>query len=292
MTGGNNQDGYAGNGSHVLPPRDDRETLSALLDGELPGDAARFAIRRLSHDVQWRETCGRWQLIGDAMRGEAVALAPHDFAAGVARALQYTDAATEAASAPGPARATPRGRWIGGAALAASLVVAAVLVVKPFTAPTTAQPVPVAAEAATPRVTPPVPAAPAAPASNASSSQALLAGGGEAAAAPPAQGAAAPVSTARSPVRPSPARSAPRPASASLPATAVAATEAPAGPFQPPAHEIASRPWPRAVLPGASAAGGLTVGFEEAVASPSQAFYPFEPQPSPAAGQDGDASTP
>ena len=46
MTGGFNQDGSNGDRddagvSRLLPPRDDRETLSALLDGELPGDAAR-----------------------------------------------------------------------------------------------------------------------------------------------------------------------------------------------------------------------------------------------------------
>ena len=44
------------------------ETLSALFDGQLEGDAARFALRRLEHDAGWRETCGRWQLAGDQAR--------------------------------------------------------------------------------------------------------------------------------------------------------------------------------------------------------------------------------
>ena len=38
----------------------DRETLSALFDGELEDDAARFALRRLDHDAGWRDACSRW----------------------------------------------------------------------------------------------------------------------------------------------------------------------------------------------------------------------------------------
>ena len=53
----------------------DRETLSALFDGELRGDAARFALKRLGHDAQWRQACGRWQLYGDVLRGQATAVA-------------------------------------------------------------------------------------------------------------------------------------------------------------------------------------------------------------------------
>ncbi|WP_206410081.1 sigma-E factor negative regulatory protein, partial [Lysobacter enzymogenes] len=50
---------------------DERENLSALFDGELDGDAARFAFKRLGHDAQWREACGRWQLCGDVLRRRA-----------------------------------------------------------------------------------------------------------------------------------------------------------------------------------------------------------------------------
>ena len=67
---------------HPLHPRDEREALSALFDGELPGDAARFALKRLDHDAGWRETCGRWQMIGDALRGETISVAPAGFAGG------------------------------------------------------------------------------------------------------------------------------------------------------------------------------------------------------------------
>ena len=109
---------------HPLHPRDEREALSALFDGELPGDAARFALKRLDHDAGWRETCGRWQMIGDALRGEAISVAPAGFAGGVMRML---DAETQAAVASSSSEremalaavTSSRRRWIGGAALAA-----------------------------------------------------------------------------------------------------------------------------------------------------------------------------
>ena len=161
----------------ALPPRDDRETLSALFDGELPGDAARFALKRLDHDAGWRESCGRWQLIGDALRGEATAAAPPHFAAGVMRALaeerQAGQVAPSSASAVSttPVRAVSSRRWLGGA-LAASVAVAAVLVVRPFQNDATSGSVaagPVATDtvaASTPGASMPGAAMPAVPASS------------------------------------------------------------------------------------------------------------------------------
>ena len=83
----------------TLNPHDDRDALSALFDGELQGDAARFALKRLAHDPQWRESFSRWQLAGDAMRGHAIAAAPLDFADGVAARLARESAAYGAADA-------------------------------------------------------------------------------------------------------------------------------------------------------------------------------------------------
>ena len=60
--------GSGSNNHHALTPRDDREALSALFDGELAADAMRFALKRLHHDADWRDTCGRWLVIGDALR--------------------------------------------------------------------------------------------------------------------------------------------------------------------------------------------------------------------------------
>ncbi|MDQ3270392.1 MAG: sigma-E factor negative regulatory protein, partial [Pseudomonadota bacterium] len=69
----------------MTSPQDlqDRESLSALFDGELQGDAARFAYKRLARDVRWRQSCGNWQLAGDVLRGRATAPAPRGFAEGV-----------------------------------------------------------------------------------------------------------------------------------------------------------------------------------------------------------------
>ncbi|WP_147674827.1 sigma-E factor negative regulatory protein, partial [Vulcaniibacterium tengchongense] len=102
---------------------DDRETLSALFDGELQGDAARFALRRLGHDEQWRRACGRWQLYGDVLRGQAAALAPGGFAERVAAAIAEDGRSEQARAATGTGGALGRRAWIGGA-LAASVAVA------------------------------------------------------------------------------------------------------------------------------------------------------------------------
>lgn len=303
MTGGSSKDGGSTGGagpegrgplahgasSRPLQPRDDRETLSALFDGELSGDATRFAIKRLDHDLQWRETCGRWQLIGDALRGEPLAIAPADFATGVVRALGPLPGAGAASPLDPPkaarASALSRGRWLGGAALAASVAVAAMLVVRPFSSPQPAT--------ATPAV---VQATPASPLPAAPTQSPALAGGD-----PTAVVAAIAPAAAASP-SPAPARVArttpparriaaePRPEVTAAIAAADAATTAPAHqPFHPPADDVATRPWPRAVLPGAAAAGAFTVGLE--ATSPSPSFYPFEPsQSAPVTQEDSDTS--
>ncbi|MGY0558243.1 sigma-E factor negative regulatory protein [Lysobacter sp. A421] len=115
----------------------DRETLSALFDGQLAGDAARFALKRLGHDPQWRRTCGHWQLAGDVLRGNTGAIAPPDFAARVMAAVAHESRddlpATSAKPTAVGAAAMARRRWIGGAALAASVAMAALFVVRPLT---------------------------------------------------------------------------------------------------------------------------------------------------------------
>ena len=91
----------------------------------------------------WRQACGRWQLLGDVLRGQAPAIAPSDFADRVAPrsrssracdrpALQRdgvgcgggVDAASQHASA--------LARLVGGAALAASVALVALFVARPF----------------------------------------------------------------------------------------------------------------------------------------------------------------
>ena len=53
-----------------------RQQLSALVDGELPTDEARFLLRRLEHDSELSGCQERWQLLGDVLRGRACAPAP------------------------------------------------------------------------------------------------------------------------------------------------------------------------------------------------------------------------
>lgn len=266
---------------HSFHPRDDREALSALFDGALPADAARFALRRLDHDAEWREACGRWQLIGDTLRGGAAVVAPAHFAAGVMRALAAEKQAADAvADAVTPTMAVAshahRRRWLGGAALAASVAVAAVLVVRPYSQPSTEVPGGrMAAEVALPAPVAGVSKAPAA-ATTAAPVQAV------------ATTEVAPVGTATHPGRisrpvPRTSRNPVPPSSPGTPMGEVASAVASAAPartdhqpFHPPADDIVTRPWPRSVLSDGTAAGALTVDFSSAPASPS--LYPFEPR--------------
>ncbi|HEY0310392.1 MAG TPA: sigma-E factor negative regulatory protein, partial [Luteimonas sp.] len=56
-----------------------RLQLSALFDGELGIDEARFLQRRLEHDRVLAARWSRWQLAGDVLRGQATAAAPDGF---------------------------------------------------------------------------------------------------------------------------------------------------------------------------------------------------------------------
>lgn len=98
--------------------------LSALLDGELPPDRARFLLRRLAHDDALRDTWSRWQLASACLRRNAVQPMPGDFAARVAAAL-------DAESAPRPAMSARVLRWAAGGAVAASVALAALLALPP-----------------------------------------------------------------------------------------------------------------------------------------------------------------
>lgn len=280
---------------HALQPRDDRETLSALFDAELSADATRFALKRLDHDEGWRDTCGRWQVIGDALRGEPSAAARPDFAAGVMRMLvDERQAAVAGVPASMQQAASPaqdvvsRRRWVGGAALAASVAMAAVLVAGPFSEPTTPVPggevvvsssstgqSPPEAEQAVPPASldSPVPAVTASP--DPARSVAV-------ADAPQSATNRLNARTARAPSRPARIEPAPAPPSAAEAEMAVATATPVTGrqPFHPPADDIVTRPWPRAVLTDSTAAGALTVDFGSGNGSPS--LYPFEPRlPSP-----------
>ena len=263
---------------HPLHPRDERETLSALFDGELPGDAARFALKRLDHDAEWRETCGRWQMIGDALRGEATSAAPTGFASAVMRMLDAEAAVASVASERVMASTATnlRRRWIGGAALAASVAMAAVLVVRPFSETSSPDRQVASAPTATQM---PAPSAVTVPApTSANNPSPTLIAAAEAPVATASHRAARSPRTATRVVR---RQAAPVRNEADEATTVVAsATPAPVTtgrPFHPPVDDIVTRPWPRSVLSGDNA-GALTVGFGSTSSTSPSSLYPFEPR--------------
>ncbi|MGH8084185.1 MAG: RseA family anti-sigma factor [Lysobacter sp.] len=286
----------------------DRETLSALFDGELDGDAARFAVKRLDHDPQWRDACGRWQLAGDALRGHATAVAPTGFADRVSVALADEGAAAMSTIGATAARAaTPMRRsWIGGAALAASVALAALFVTRPFSPeviPTSrvpqvvtgAQPAASVTDAASTIAA----AAPAAPLQDAPLPALPAAETGLAAATLAVADVSRRAGERRSRERgqgTAPDSVPPRETSAVTSATVIAsvadaATPTPTiesatpHPFLPPG-EIVARPWPRAALPDYPTGNAFNVSFDSRAgyagvqgASPgASSFYPFEPR--------------
>ncbi len=112
-----------------------REQLSALSDGELASDSARFLLKRLDHDPELGETWERYHVIRDCLRRQQ-SLAPPDFASQVMAGI-------EADVLPGQGRrqvATGRGRnllmnWLGGGAVAAAVAVVALLSLRPAAVP-------------------------------------------------------------------------------------------------------------------------------------------------------------
>jgi sigma-E factor negative regulatory protein RseA len=110
-------------------PDDELEALSALLDGELAGDDARHGCARWRDDGAQRERWHTWNLIGDAMRSDDLAVAPARDERFLA-ALQARLAAEPVVLAPPPRRSTvtvlrQRSRWLASSAVAAGFVAVA-----------------------------------------------------------------------------------------------------------------------------------------------------------------------
>lgn len=262
------------------------QQLSALVDGDLAPDQARFLLRRMEHDTELSGCLERWQLCGDVLRGQARAPAPADFAGRIAAAIA-------AESVQPTSRASPRNRgnlakW-GGGALAASVAAIALFMVRQQVPDET-----------------PAPAAPTiasqAPASNNEAGSVDPGIQGEGAAAV----TAASVAVASIPRRQNDARrSATRSQQAArkaavtraVPDRAVASVAAPpvtrtiaspavaSAPVAGAAHDPfsnvhintpAARPWPRAVLPQYSGSGAFNAGYSTDRAA--ETFYPFEPR--------------
>ena len=258
-----------------------REQLSAMMDGALSADEARFLLRRMEHDDELADCWERWQFAGDAMRGIAGRALPADFSRRIGRAIADDVALADAIEAqtlavpatPGTRR--PLLRWGGGAALAASVALAALIGSRTLSAPdhapqqvATAPAAPVAVPVASVRVPEPVLPAGVAEAGAAAIAAAAAATKdnralrphlvASAQAVPVGRSAAADLAAAKS-----------RKATSSQAIQVASATH---GRDLAPGAHITSKPWPRALVPGASAGGEVTAGLEG-----SPAFQPFQP---------------
>jgi negative regulator of sigma E activity len=264
-----------------------RQQLSAMMDGELASDEARFLFRRLQHDRELAGCWERWQVCSVVLRGQGTALLPADFSQRVAHMValdsQHSPLAGEQSVA---ATGTHPRRWVwwGGGALAASL---ALLVVVPRQG---SGPAPAAADSI--RVATATPAAPVVPAPQPAASP-------DASRSPPATPPAAVAVTTALAIAEAPRRAAARRSRTSTPGSGHAPTPAPqaveaadsgqrvavaesldlpkrSNPFAPRQEQEAlpSHPWPRAVLPGANT-GAFTASYST---GSTGAFYPFEPR--------------
>lgn len=262
-----------------------RLQLSALIDGELPLDEARFLLRRLDHDAELRDCWERWQLCGDVMRGRVGGRAREGLAAQVSDAV----AGVSGVLRESPARDRRWWRWGSGAALAASVAMIAMFMTRqspdvrrpvaerPAQVASNPAPMPVETPVGT-HVPPPVAAnpAPAAPNRAAEVASAL------AVADVPRRVAAR---RSRSQGQRAALRLSTRSAAESPVAVAAAAPFATQGtvvdPFSGEHVRLSSRPWPRALLPGASAPGAFTVDYGSRMDVPATPFSPFGPRSHP-----------
>lgn len=103
-----------------------REQISALLDDELSKQDADRTIEQLCQQQEYREAWDRYQLIGDALRGEARGRTTPSIAEAVSQSLR-DEPPMIAARKPSLTEA-PWVKAVAGTALAASVALAVVLV--------------------------------------------------------------------------------------------------------------------------------------------------------------------
>ena len=127
---------------------DSREQLSAMMDGELQRDAMRFVLKRCESDSELGDCWQRWHLAGEVMRGGKPMPIRIDLVRAVSLAIE-----NESRPVAGVGRTALR--WGGGFAIAASVALAALLVVQPNAepAPTLTADVPSAAPISRPVAT-------------------------------------------------------------------------------------------------------------------------------------------
>lgn len=277
-----------------------RQQLSAMMDGELASDEARFLFRRLQHDHELAGCWERWQVCSVVLRGQGEALLPADFSQRVARAMALESSHSSFAGEQAIAATGTHSRrwmWWGGGALAASL---ALLVVVPRPGSNPASNANDGARVATTATSPATPASQPSTSPDRSKSPTSPSTAGQFAAAALAVADAPRRAAARRNRAASPdARRSPPPAPRIVEAAdggqRIAAAEPMdlpkrSNPFSAqdvPAQEaLRAKPWPRAVLPGANT-GAFTASYST---GETGSFYPFEPRAMPevqAAADDG-----
>jgi negative regulator of sigma E activity len=290
-----------------------RRQLSAMLDGELSPDEAKFMLRRLEHDSELAACWERWQVCGDVLRGRGHALLPADFARRVARAIE-NGGEIEAEPVASPQR--PRtARWGGRAALAASVAVVALFVARQLpgdVAPAAADaPSDLFATAPEPATPPSGPPAVTDPNPDPSFEQTATALAATAAVSELPRRASERRSRAQS--QRAASRVQQRIAQQQAPVRVAGSQTAPVAPplFLAP-HALPGsgntdpfaaqavtppRPWPRAILPALATGGSLAASYGSGGAA-TTAFHPFEPRllpPGPGAvtaDADGGAAMP
>ncbi len=292
-----------------------REQLSAMMDGMLSADESRFLLRRMQHDAELAGRWERWQLFGDAMRGQAGRALPADFNRRIAIAIAADTASQSqvAIAVAGNGSTTSRSfvRWGGGAAIAASVAIAALIgsraiapkdassssavitaVASPISRVNAVAPasMPAASAAPTLLASTPVMSDSALPASGASSTD-ITPSASKRTRVLAADAALASVAMASS-MRRNAARDQGQFAESASTAGAAsslqsAAVVASAVPSQAPNHsavmadpfgrqlDLSPKPWPRALLPETASVGGVTVDYSVG----SSAFHPsFQPR--------------
>ena len=101
-----------------------RENLSAGMDGQLSNDELRFLLRRLDHDVSLQQAWSRYHVARDALRAQLPPLSSGDFSARVMLAIEQ-----DASAAQGKRRHWLH--WSAGGAIADSVAVAALMIAQP-----------------------------------------------------------------------------------------------------------------------------------------------------------------
>jgi len=102
-----------------------REQLSALMDGELAADQARFLLRRIEGDAELARCWSRYQLAGAVLRRESIYAGPSE---NLPRAVMLQVAPKSGVAARTAMRAL---RWAGGGAIAAAVAVVALMATRP-----------------------------------------------------------------------------------------------------------------------------------------------------------------